>query len=761
MADEPTKPLNRDKPFKRINNEKFIVKAQERPDGDGVAAGCHIPEDFGEFDKEFVEFLKNRIPAVKTVSDILDTVRKVARAVADAARIAAVIAAVIATAAALGFAAAGPIGSAIAGAAAAVAATTALILGIIDDVLGVIEDVLKTFFGILGRKILPRAIRVIPQWVPVRKGASNAVADTAQVVEVEGICTRSFGNPIDVPFFNWNFWFQWNVQVLPEPEYQNVLSPASGFPTEGLRPIIRDRSFEIHWDAGAIYADRSPFLNGFPATEMPLHDGPMITSEWCWPMAGMFVWASGRWVYDCSRATSGARPQMTAMINPARAVATARFQAHDFKENTTSVPAIQFLFFASRQGGYIDHTAIDDTDYEFIVDLPPIEMPLHPYPIGHTPEFPHNTIVVRPRLLKDVRPLPEAGVAKLEPIVEPIRPEDPTRPPTQVKVKVPGATLKGAGAAGFILSLGWFDPNLEQARNVKICKLTVDGFSGRLQIRDSPAKKLLDVFDKEKNGLRDAIKKRVGDIKILDIPTPFGNIVVHVRDVPVFGALVEDMVAKAFDEFIKGLIKLLPLEKEEWLLRIGVNGLWKTVFFDGVGSSPVELREEKFELVRDRLTFNLHLARGDLLSFATHGTEFDPVGDMMHSPRTNRIITLNGAQVLWREIVNPPPDAKQNRREMVFQYVLKVMTDTTEGVDKMALGFENSPLGLIDPDPSRRGTSPQSNPMVIQNNVKDTPVRRTATFARAVGDPMILVEDPSLRDYIIQYTLEIKDLVAQ
>ena len=98
---------------------------------------------------------------------------------------------------------------------------------------------------------------------------------------------------------------------------------------------------------------------------------------------------------------------------------------------------------------------------------------------------------------------------------------------------------------------------------------------------------------------------------------------------------------------------------------------------------------------------------------------------------------------------------------MVFQYVLKVMTDTTEGVDKMALGFENSPLGLIDPDPSRRGTSPQSNPMVIQNNVKDTPVRRTATFARAVGDQMILVEDPSLRDYIIQYTLEIKDLVAQ
>src|SRR5262249_57709815 len=96
-------------------------------------------------------------------------------------------------------------------------------------------------------------------------------------------------------------------------------------------------------------------------------------------------------------------------------------------------------------------------------------------------------------------------------------------------------------------------------------------------------------------------------------------------------------------------------------------------WWGGVGRWAVERGGEKFELVRDRLTFNLHLARGDLLSFATHGTEFDPVGDMMHSPRTNRIITLNGAQALWREIVNPPPDAKQNRRDMGFQNALKSM----------------------------------------------------------------------------------------
>jgi hypothetical protein len=327
-----------------------------------------------------------------------------------------------------------------------------------------------------------------------------------------------------------------------------------------------------------------------------------------------------------------------------------------------------------------------------------------------------------------------------------------------VKVKVPLTSLDAkAEACGFILSLGWADPTHAQARKVKVCKVTVDGFSGRLQIRDSPAKKLLDVFEKEKKALRDEIRRRVGAIKVVDIPTPFGNIVIRVRDVPVLGGLVQDMISAAFDEFIKRLIKLLPLEKEEWLLRIGVNGLWKSVFLDEIGSDPVELTKQKFELLRDRLTFNLDLAQGDLLMFATHGTEFDPVGDMMHSPRTNRIITLNGAQVLWREIVSPPPDAKQNRREMVFQYVLKVMTDTTEGIGKMALGFENSPLGLIDPSPSQRGTLPQSNPMVIQDPLADTVVSRTALFARAVGDQMVLVEDSSLRDYVIQYRLEIKD----
>jgi hypothetical protein len=136
------------------------------------------------------------------------------------------------------------------------------------------------------------------------------------------------------------------------------------------------------------------------------------------------------------------------------------------------------------------------------------------------------------------------------------------------------------------------------------------------------------------------------------------------------------------------------------------------------------------------------------------------VGDIMHSARTNRIITRNDAPVPWPEIVSPPPDARQNRRDLVFQYVLKVMTDTTEGVGKMALGFDNSPLGLIDPDPATKGTTPQSNPMVVGGNLNETKVRRTARFARAVGDQMVLVED-STNDYVVQYTLEIRDAIPR
>ncbi len=136
------------------------------------------------------------------------------------------------------------------------------------------------------------------------------------------------------------------------------------------------------------------------------------------------------------------------MVNPCRAVATARWEAFKFPENDGAVPVIQFMFFASKRGGYIDHETISDTDFEFIVDLPDLD--LHrtaPFPIGHTakfpaanpPRFPHNTIVLRPRLLKhfNTGAFLEAGTVQNPPIVEVIPPDDPSQPPKQVKVMIP------------------------------------------------------------------------------------------------------------------------------------------------------------------------------------------------------------------------------------------------------------------------------------------------------------------------------------
>ena len=54
--------------------------------------------------------------------------------------------------------------------------------------------------------------------------------------------------------------------------------------------------------------------------------------------------------------------------------------------------------------------------------------------------------------------------------------------------------LVGALALLFVLSLGWFDPNLELAAKVKSCNLVISGFSGRLQVRDSGVKKIREIF---------------------------------------------------------------------------------------------------------------------------------------------------------------------------------------------------------------------------------------------------------------------------
>lgn len=765
MAD-PVKPLDRLKPFQRINNDDFVVSTP--PDGLGVACGCHTPDEFKDLEKEFRDFLDARLPL--PLLKILDTVNDIAKAAADGAK-AAAVAAATALAAAQGLLG-GPIGSVIAailGFASAVAAISAFI----NDVVGVITTVLRGFMVRIGRRLALRAIRVIPQWVPVRRGASNQRITRDQIQEIEGTVTRSFGDPIGPPFSQWHTWLNWIFHVKPEARYQKLISPAGDPPhtdgaTPGEKAVAPPGSFEIQWDAGALFEQpmnfhggfNDPFATGFKETDMPEIDGPMTSGDWIWPTTGMFVWASGRWVYDCSRATPGANPKMSTLLNPPRAIATATWEAVQFPENDpgdqkpSKVPAIRFMFFACKRGGYLSYDSIADQDYEFILDLPPLDQKVTPFPIGASPDFPHNTIVIRPRLLRSRVSLPFAGARLIDPLIEEIPTGDPEVPPKQVKLTIPKKQLEGADAAGVILSLGWFDPNLKRAATVKKCAVTFSGLSGRFTVRDDPVKQIREMFKKEEADLRKEIADRVAKIKILGlgledipkVPNPFNP-----KEPIDLGGDLQKLVSKIVDNALEGFIDALAkligegTETEEWLLRVGVNGRWQTRFFPNLDKGAFALPQP--------IGFEFFLGPDDFFFHASGGVEFNPVGDMMRAARNSRVLQVNGQRPTWSQLTAATGDF---RRDLIFQYALDVLSGNSASA-KPALGIENTLLGLIDPDFSKPGDVPEaSNPLRMKDVTAQTvQFTRLARFARAAGEELVYVENPGLDDYQLTGLIQI------
>ena len=531
------------------------------------------------------------------------------------------------------------------------------------------------------------------------EGASNAIAGADQIIEMEGIATRSFGNPVDVPFFQWHRWFDWNIQVAPEPDYVNARSPSGDPPNTtdfqgGETPITKSGSFEIQIDPGIIWdpVKQAVFESGFGEGGIEGNDAPMTQVDWCWPQTGMFVWAAGRFVYDCSRVTTDSKPKMPSMINPAKAIASARWKAARLpgQAHGLSVPVIQFMFYSTARGGYINFDSISGENYEFIVDLPPAPVQEIEFPIAHTGKIPHNTIVIRPRLLREVIPLALSDAQLIQPLVEPVFGDDPSKPFQQVKVTVPMANFNGK-AAGFILSMGWFDPNFEQASKVKECTLTLDQFSGRKQIRDNGVQTLREILAEEEKELRKEVLDRIDNLE-LPLPDILKQIGINpkVKDLGPLRDFLHDIVNGAIDALFKA-IQGGASEDEEWLLRFGLNGVWLNCFDANVDSKPRPLKHPiSFPLVR--------LGEDDLLFLSVHGTEFDPVGDMMRAAHLRRVIAENNVELRWDRLCEPVTDdaSKKRRRDRVFQYVLKVMSDTTSG--KLSLGLEDHPLGMIEPD---------------------------------------------------------------
>lgn len=787
---DATKQPDRRRPFKRVDNQAFIPA--KVLDGDGVACGCHIQKDIGDIDAKLDAFIKDSRNKLlgQVLSDLIDTVRtalhpsKLAKILVDAIRNK--LGTVPAKIFEVPLTILGGIGEIL----------FAPVNKIIDPIVGIIERGAQAFVRLFATPLLLRAVRFVPQWVPVTPRASDNAVDRSQVIEVEGVCVRSYGNPIDVPFANWHAWFAWNVQVQLEPQYALALAPVADPPNTsgaaaGETSVIKSGSFEIQGDAGALFASDAAYRKGFSADDMPFNDGPWITpggkqvlgetdftTDFFWPMPGMFVWASGRHVYDCSRVThkagaTGGRdseaspPLMCAMMQPARAMATARFQAVVFPENgSLAVPAIEFLFIACKRGGYIAHEKLADEDYVFIIDLPPGPAAASPFPIAHTDEVPHNTITLRPRLLRKLKFLLPIGSSSEPPIIELLPPATPRAAPQQVRVKIPQGVLGGA-AYGFKLSLGWHDPTREFARQVLVYELDVRSLTMRLTDRENPAQKLRNLVgaDREK-ALRDAI---MAELEQIEVDVPFLKEPIHPLKIPALRALVEPVVTKMLDTLLDIIVKLMPTEtEEEWLLRIGVNGAWATFFLkpkiQRIEPAPGQPSTNKpVDFNASGLVFRGSLAIGDELSMALHGSEFDPVGDIMRAPLDGRTLKLpNGAKVPWANIVSP--NTKKEFDDILFDVMHRLMFDTTGGVSRLSLGFDNSPLGLIDPDPvGNRGTQPQNNPMVAQA-VIDPAVRltRSATFARALSPEMVLVEDGAggRPDYRVVYELKITHQIA-
>jgi hypothetical protein len=694
--DNESKPVDSERPFHRIHYKDFdATGTKPKPDGFGVDCGCTNKKDFPFIERRlnpdaFVNLsVANDI--IKSFFGPIDAGLDILKKVIDQ------IPGISLTPAAAG---------------------EILVKGVKD----VWDEIIQL--------VLPKALRAIPAWVAVKKGSRNDSVDGSQVVEVEGFVTRCYQNASDVPFSQWHHWYNWSIHIRPEHGYDwvagNVENPPSAedideedlFEDNSIKsdqhPVTQDKSIECQWDSAALYTVPGIVKRLNDEGDMPtkvnkgeqiqeIACGPMFRedTDWCWPMTGGYAWFSGRWVYDCGKSTKpegDAKPRNCTMLNPCRAVATARWEAFKFPENDGFVPAIQFMFFTSKRGGYIDHESIADTDYEFIVDLPEQDQEHSaPFPIGHTakfpadnpPRFPHNTIVLRPRLLKhfDTGAFLEAGVVQDPPIVEVIPPADPSQVPKQVKVTIPLSTMGAADAYGVIISLGWHDPLNQAAEKVKVCTLNINQIVDRKVTRNTPLKDLKHIQDALVGGISSAAAD------ILTSPLIF------------LPDAVKERLANVISAFIKlafgGLISLAPEvdslipEDELWLIRVGVNGRWFSFLRDaGSNHKALPLRLLPINLGKP---IQLRLGERDRLSISVSGAEIDRVGRVMFAEPTKRVIKLDGQRVPWREIA----ESKKERRERLFvQFAmgLTLMPDLKNELLHflMTFGLENQPLGFID-----------------------------------------------------------------
>jgi len=387
--------------------------------------------------------------------------------------------------------------------------------------------IIDTLCNMIEVGIFGSYMRSIPSWVPVNRkrygpdfdpdNAHNVIEALGpdgkprlqeREVEVEGELTRSYFTRHHRVYTQWNRFYPWSFQVTPAPGYRyllglgNVKSPAD---LEALKngrsevthlygpDLALKPSLECLLDVGAFA--KAP--GDHPAYHPLRIPSPIFDQKWpFWPQSGDWFWASGRYVYDCTHTTSDENVEVPiglhpTMLHPVKAFAVARYEGFRFEQQPdTPVPAIRFMFFATRRGGYYDFDGDikpTDRDYEFAVDLPPLPDEYGEHAVGRTPQYMLNSIVVRPRLLRHIAfgPFKTETTRKwweMDPLIQLTRPT-PGKLPRMAKITVPMSKMPDdCDVYCFVVTLGWYSP--EASSRVKKVTVQLPRFINRSSNED-------------------------------------------------------------------------------------------------------------------------------------------------------------------------------------------------------------------------------------------------------------------------------------
>jgi hypothetical protein len=194
---------------------------------------------------------------------------------------------------------------------------------------------------------------------------------------------------------------------------------------------------------------------------------------------------------------------------------------------------------------------------------------------------------------------------------------------------------------------------------------------------------------------------------------------------------------------------------------MGVNGQWNARYFDSLKQSDIQ------KLAIDPpVHFSLLLSDDDLLSYATNGADFGPIGAMMRNEAGARTFKYDGKSPTWSEIVAPDPDpgkARDIRQKMAIAYSLYLLGLGTAG---FGLARDNQPLGFLDPkdlialgdDPGSQKNARGFNPIQVGKTgapFNDEPESAAPHFARSLPDQKIIVESDHDGDFTIYYSVSI------